>query len=57
MQALSALGNAPVVDLQAPTGDGLNSTQHDEILEVNQMRKIVILSLMNETIASARSSQ
>ena len=57
MQALSALGNAPVVDLQAPTGDGLNSTQHDEILEVNQMKKIVILSLMNETIASARSSQ
>ena len=37
MQTLSALGNAPLVDLQAPTGDGLNATRRDEISEVNQM--------------------
>ena len=40
MQTLSALCNAPVVGLQAPTCDGLNSSQHDEILEVNQRMNI-----------------
>lgn len=40
MQTLSALCNAPVVGLQAPTCDGLNSIQRDEILEVNQRMNI-----------------
>ncbi len=44
MQTLSALGNAPLVDLQAPTGDGLNATRRDEISEVNQMKKLLFQS-------------
>ncbi len=40
MQTLSSLCNAPVIGLQAPTCDGLNVTQRDEILEVNQMKKM-----------------
>ena len=44
MQTLSALCNAPVVGLQAPVCDGSNFTQGDEILEVNQMNKILFQS-------------
>ncbi len=44
MQTLSALCNAPVVGLQAPTCDGVNSAQRDEILEVNQMKKLIFQS-------------
>ena len=44
MQTSSALCNAPVVSLQAPACDGSNFTQRDEILEVNQMKKLIFQS-------------
>ncbi len=40
MQTLSSLCNAPVIGLHAPTCDDLNSTQRDEISEVNHCEKI-----------------
>ncbi len=46
MQPLSALGNARVVDLQAAGCASSNSTQRDEILEVNQMKIFKLIGVV-----------